>query len=129
MYWPSYSYDIGEDGYELTAIGMWKINTRIENAVAPEDLQEISNYEMQPGYYSAALGEMDDYGSSMKIHAPTHWQPIPESPRSRNCENCGKHMFIGGSLSKSNKKTCSGKCRAALSRYKRMKNDLPLLQE
>lgn len=75
LWWPRYTYSLGDETVDAMLIGRWKENDRIASAKRRgEDIRGAS-----VGYFSDN-GEFDDYGLALPEHAPTHWMPLPAPP-------------------------------------------------
>ena len=85
LYWPRYSYEVGDEGGRVRAIGSWKTNHRIDptepsNKHKAAGIEQwLKDHNASPSYF-ADNDEWDDYGLSQAVHAPTHWMPLPDYP-------------------------------------------------
>ena len=62
LYWPSYAYNIDDEGCPMMDIGRWVENVRGAS-------------------YWSNTAEYDCYGLTKPEHQPSHWMPLPEPPK------------------------------------------------
>ena len=74
LFWPSYAYNLDEDGTPLIDLGWHTHSYRVESAHASRE-----NLDLLQDHWTNT-DERDCYGLMRPSNQPTHWMPLPEPP-------------------------------------------------